>query len=61
MAMQFACGDVIHGCSQKFTAETEQEILKHVAAHAAAAHGLKEVTPEVVAKVKAAMKQVPAK
>jgi predicted small metal-binding protein len=33
-------------------------VLAQVAAHAAAAHGLKEVTPELAAQVKAAIRQI---
>lgn len=61
MTMQFGCGDVIQGCKFQVTAENEQELLQQVAAHAAAAHGVKDVTPELVARVRAAVKQVPAK
>jgi predicted small metal-binding protein len=58
MAKQFACGDVVHGCKFTLTAENEAEVLAQVAAHAAAAHGLKEVTPELAAQVKAAIRQI---
>jgi predicted small metal-binding protein len=46
----------VAGCKFTITAANEDEILKHVAQHAAAAHGIKEVTPELVAKVRAAIK-----
>jgi predicted small metal-binding protein len=59
MAKQFGCGDVVQGCSFVVTAENEQEILQQVARHAAAAHGINEVTPDLLAKVKAAIKEAP--
>lgn len=50
-----ACGDVVHGCNWTASAPTEEELLKKVAAHAAQAHNVKEVTPELAATVKAAI------
>lgn len=61
MSKEFGCGDVVAGCRFTITAANEEEILKQVAQHAAAAHGIKEVTPELVAKVKAAIRDVPRK
>ncbi len=37
------------------SAQTEEDLMKRVAAHAAEAHGVKEVTPELAARVKAAI------
>lgn len=59
MTKEFGCGDVVAGCKFTVTAANEDEVLKQVAQHAAAAHGIKEVTPELVAKVRAAIKDVP--
>jgi predicted small metal-binding protein len=56
MAKQMACGDVVPGCKFEASAGTEEELMKHVAAHAAQAHGVKEVTPELAEKVKAAIR-----
>jgi len=55
MTQHIACGDVVEGC--RFTAEaaTEAELVEKVKAHAAESHGVKEVTPELAAKVKAAI------
>jgi len=50
-----ACNDVVPGCGFTATADTEEELLEKVAAHAAHDHGVAEVTPELVAKVKAAI------
>ena len=47
---------VIPGCGFKETAPTEAELLQKVAAHAAEAHGVKEVPAELLVQVKAAIK-----
>ena len=52
---QFACGDVVPGCGERFTGATTDDILGQVAAHAATDHGLAEVPPEVVDAVRAAV------
>ena len=49
----FACGDVVPGCSHSFSAPDEPGILSQVAAHAAADHGLTEVSADLVATVRA--------
>ena len=59
MAKQFGCGDVVQGCKFTVTADNEQELLQQVAQHAASAHGIKEVSPELLAKVKAAVRDIP--
>jgi predicted small metal-binding protein len=53
--LQLACNDVVPGCGFTASAETEAELLDKVAAHAAHDHGVTEVTPELAAKVKAAI------
>ncbi len=55
---QFACGDVVPGCAATFSRPTEDELLADVGAHAAAEHGMNEVPPEVLAQVKAGIKDV---
>ncbi len=50
------CRDVGFDCDGVLRAETEQEILKQAAEHAQKAHNLKEITPEVVEKVRAAIR-----
>jgi predicted small metal-binding protein len=51
-----ACGDIVAGCQFTASAATEQELLKQVAAHAAHDHGVTDVTPELAARVKAAIR-----
>lgn len=50
-----ACADIVPDCSFTASAGTEEELLKKVVAHAAHDHGITEVTPELAAKVKAAI------
>jgi predicted small metal-binding protein len=51
-----ACADIVPGCPFTAQASTEQDLMEKVAAHAAHDHGVAEVTPELAAKVKAAIK-----
>lgn len=61
MAIVIHCADVGFDCDGVIRAETEEEALRQAAEHAKSVHGLQEVTPEVVEKVKAAMNEDPAK
>lgn len=51
------CRDVGYDCGGVVRTETQEELLQQVAAHAKSAHGLQEVTPEVVAKVKSVIRE----
>jgi predicted small metal-binding protein len=51
-----ACAEIVPDCSFTATAATEEELLTKVIAHAAHDHGIREVTPELAGKVKAAIK-----
>ena len=55
MTKHIACGDVVEGCAWTAQAPTEDELVTKVAAHAQDAHGVQQVTPELGAKVKAAI------
>jgi predicted small metal-binding protein len=48
----FACGDVIPGCGAHFSASDEDGIFTQVAGHAAAEHGVTDITPELVRAVR---------
>jgi predicted small metal-binding protein len=48
----FACGDVIPGCGARFSAADDDAILGQVAGHAAADHGVTDITPELVQAVR---------
>ena len=56
MEKRIACNDVVPGCAFTATAATEDELLKKVMAHASQAHGVTEVTSELAAKVKFAIR-----
>jgi predicted small metal-binding protein len=51
------CRDVGFDCPGVIEADTENEALALAAEHAKKVHGLTEVTPEVVAKIKSVMKE----
>lgn len=55
-AVRIACADIVPDCPFTASAATEEELLAHVIAHAAHDHGIADVTPELAAKVKAAIK-----
>lgn len=54
---KISCADVVPGCAFTAEAGSEAELLAKVATHAGHEHGLKDVTPEVLKKVKAAIKE----
>ena len=49
---RIACGDVVPGCSFTAEAETEDQLMEKVAAHAKEAHGITVITPELVEQVR---------
>jgi predicted small metal-binding protein len=51
-----ACGDVVPDCKFTAAAATEEELLEQVVAHAARDHGVTEISQELAAKVKAAIR-----
>jgi len=55
---EFACGDVVPGCGQVFRAPDEAGILGQVAGHAKDDHGMADVPDDVVAAVKANIRDV---
>ena len=60
MAKVIHCRDVGFDCDGVIRAETEEEALQMAAQHAQTVQGLKDVTPEVVEKVKSVMREAPA-
>lgn len=47
MKYSVACGDVMPGCSARFESTTRDDLMRQVGEHAAAEHGLTDITPEV--------------
>ena len=58
MAKSLSCADVGADCNWSATAETEEKLMEQVAEHAKQDHPDLEITPELVAKVKAHIKEV---
>ena len=52
MAKVLHCKDVGMDCDFVARAETEQEILQQAVIHAQATHGMHDIPPEIVAKVR---------
>ena len=57
MTKVFYCKDVGFDCEGVIRAETEEEVLKQVAEHARTVHGMEEIPEEVVAKVRAGIRE----
>ena len=57
MTLVVHCRDVGFDCDGVVRSETEEELLQQVAEHAKSAHGLEEVTDEVVEKVKSVIRE----
>ena len=57
MTKVFYCKDVGFDCEGVIRAETEEEVLKQVAEHAQTVHGMEEIPEEVVAKVRAGIRE----
>jgi predicted small metal-binding protein len=56
MGMALYCKDLIPDCDWVGRAETEDELMKKVAEHAKTVHGMTEIDPEMMTKVKQAIK-----
>lgn len=52
MTLTVRCKDIGFECEGVVKAETEEELLTQVAEHAKSAHGLEDVTDEIIDKVK---------
>jgi len=50
------CRDVGFDCNGVIKAKTEQEAIALAAEHAKTVHGVKEITPEIAAKVKSVVR-----
>jgi predicted small metal-binding protein len=56
MTKTLKCGDVVPGCKAEFRGSSEQEVLQQAAEHAKTSHNLVNIPPEVLAKVKSAIR-----
>ena len=57
MAKIVSCREVGVDCDFEARGESEQEILEKCAEHAKSAHGMDEISPELAAKVRAAIRE----
>lgn len=53
MSMILEC--VVPGCAIHLVGDSEEEVMKHAAEHGARDHGLKEIDPPTVEKIRAAI------
>ena len=51
MTFKLACGDVMPGCDARLETSSRDELMEQVAEHVASAHGITEITPEILASV----------
>lgn len=47
MTFRLACGDVMPGCAARFESNDRDHLMGQVADHAATAHGIHQITPDV--------------
>jgi predicted small metal-binding protein len=58
MTKTFKCADIGMNCGYQETANTTEQLMPKIAAHAKSAHGMNEVPREIIAKISAAIKEV---
>lgn len=59
MTKYIECKDLFPDCEFKAEADSEAELLKKVAEHAASRHGIAEVTEDNLSKVKGCIRDTP--
>jgi predicted small metal-binding protein len=55
---QFACGDIVPGCTEQYQLPSEEAILAAVARHARDVHGLDDIPEDMIANVRARIRTV---
>ena len=58
MEKRIQCRDLGFDCDGVIIAKTENEALEMASEHARTVHGLQEITPEVMEKIRAVIKEV---
>jgi predicted small metal-binding protein len=58
LAKKFKCADIGMNCGYEETANTTEQLMPKIAAHAKSAHGMTEVPKEIMAKISAAIKDI---
>ena len=56
---QFACGELVPGCTHVLSGDSDDEILEQVAVHARDDHGMPEVPPEVADRIRERITEAP--
>ncbi len=56
MPKEMRCADLMPGCTFVVTGATEDEVVRKAAQHAKERHNIKEITPDLAKKVKAAIR-----
>ena len=56
---EFSCGELVPGCWATFQGESDDEILQQVTVHARNEHGMDEVPPEVVDRIRTRISERP--
>jgi predicted small metal-binding protein len=56
MAKVLKCGDVVPGCNAEMRGDSEHGVLRKAAEHAKAAHHIDSIPPDVLSKVKGAIR-----
>ena len=57
MGKKFLCKDVGMDCPFEAHAETEEELMPKIAEHGKTAHGITEISPEMMERVKEAIRE----
>ena len=57
MAKMMKCGDLMPGCNAVIEGKDDTEVMAKASEHASQKHGVKTVSPDMAAKVKAAIKE----
>jgi predicted small metal-binding protein len=58
LAKKFKCADIGMNCGYEVTANTTEQLMPQIAAHAKSAHGMTEVPADVMMKISAAIKDI---
>jgi predicted small metal-binding protein len=53
----FNCSDVVPGCAASFEAETHDQILAAIAEHASSVHGINDISPALIAQIRANIRE----
>jgi predicted small metal-binding protein len=57
MSLILACNDIVPGCAAQVTAESEDEVMRQAAEHAAKDHGLTKIDAATTEKIRSAIRK----